>query len=179
VLVNNAGFGIHGQFIDTDLQSELRLVDLQVRATLALTKLLLPGLKREGGRILNVASVYSYASIPNQIVYAACKTFLLSFSRGLATELAGSGVTVTVLCPGVTQTQFRTRAGMREKKSFLSMTPEVVAEAGLRGLFRGRGVVVPGLVNKLYVTAAGLLPGSFFAQVARLINYFRGVGAKS
>lgn len=183
VLVNNAGFGIHGPFADTDLERELQLVRLQIDATLALTKLVLPGMKREGGRILNVASVYSFASIPNQIVYAACKAFLLSFSRGLATELTAErskpAVTVTVLCPGVTQTEFRTRAGMREKKSFLSMSAESVAEAGLRGLFRGRSVVVPGGVNKLYVTAAGLLPGSFFAQVARLINYFRGVGSGS
>jgi short-subunit dehydrogenase len=140
--------------------------------------LVLPGMKRTGGRILNVASVYSFAAIPNQIVYAACKAFLLSFSRGLAAELAASkpAVTVTVLCPGVTRTEFRTRAGMREKKSVLGMSAESVAEAGLRGLFRGRSIVVPGMVNKLYVNAAGLLPGSFFAQVARLINYFRGVG---
>lgn len=178
VLVNNAGYGVHGPFVETELDRELALVRLQVDATLALTKLLLPELQRGGGRILNVASVYSYAAIPNQIVYAACKAFLLSFSRGLAAELAGSGVTVTVLCPGVTQTQFRTRAGMREKKSFLSMSSESVAAAGLRGMFRGRSVVVPGWVNKAYVSAAGLLPGGFFARVARLINYFRGVGHK-
>jgi uncharacterized protein len=175
VLVNNAGFGVHGRFAETEFERELQLVRLQIDATLALTKLVLPAMKREGGRILNVASVYSFAAIPNQIVYAACKAFLLSFSRGLAAELAPERVTVTVLCPGVTQTEFRSRAGMREKKSFLSMSAEAVAEAGLRGLFRGRGLVVPGVVNKVYVSAAGLLPGSFFAQVARLINYFRGV----
>src|SRR5262249_19169151 len=70
VLVNNAGFGVHGPFAETDLERELQLVRLQIDATLALTKLLLPGMKRDGGRILNVASVYSYASVPNQIVYA-------------------------------------------------------------------------------------------------------------
>jgi short-subunit dehydrogenase len=177
VLVNNAGFGVHGLFADTDLDAELRLVDLQVRPLLALTKRVLPAMKRDGvGRILNVASVYSFTAVPNQSVYAACKAFLLSFSRGLAAELAGSGVTVTALCPGVTQTQFRTRAGMREKKSFLSLSAEAVADAGFRGMMRGRGVVVPGFWNKVYVGAARLAPGAFFARVARLINSLRGVG---
>ena len=180
VLVNNAGFGVHGPFARTDLGRELALVRVQVDTLLILTKACLPGmLRRRAGRILNVASVYAYSPVPQQAVYAATKAFMLSFSESLAAELGGTGVSVTVLCPGITATAFRARAGMGERPSRLSMTPEAVAAIGCRGLFRNEAVVVPGAANALYVTVSKLLPRRAFAAVTRRVNRRRGLGADS
>ena len=180
VLVNNAGFGVHGPFAETDLAKELALVDLQIHALLVLTKACLPAmLQRREGKILNVASVYSYAPVPLQSVYAACKAFLLSFSESLAAELEGTGVSVTVLCPGVTATSFRTRAGMREKDSWLSMDAPTVAALACRGLFQNRAVVVPGGINRLYVLASRIVPRRLAALLTRQVNRRRGLGAPS
>jgi len=180
VLVNNAGFGIHGLFAQTDLGRELALVNLQIQALLILTKACLPGmLRRRGGRILNVASVYSYAPVPMQAVYAAGKAFMLSFSESLAAELRGTGVSVTVLCPGITATAFRTRAGLPEKKTWLSMDPRAVAAIACRGLFLNKAVVVPGWINRLYVCAARFVPRGALASLTRQVNRRRGLGAAS
>ncbi len=176
VLVNNAGFGVHGPFVATDLARELALVRLQIDASLVLTKACLPGMIRRGdGKILNVASVYSYAPVPEQAVYAACKAFLLSFSRCLAAELRGSGVSVTALCPGITATAFRSRAGLAEKATRLSMDPRAVASIACRGLFQGKPVVVPGAVNGLYVLASRVLPPRVMASVTGRVNRRRGL----
>src|ERR1051325_7153559 len=100
VLVNNAGFGIHGDFASTNLQQNLQLVHVQVATALTLTRAVLPAMiSRRSGRILNVASVYSFSPVPFQSVYAACKAFLLSFSSALRYELKDTGVTVTLFCP--------------------------------------------------------------------------------
>jgi short-subunit dehydrogenase len=113
VLVNNAGFGIHGDFASTDIDQELQLVQVQIAASLKLTKAVLPSMiARRSGKVLSVASVYSFAPVPFQSVYSASKAFLLSFSSSLRNELEGTGVTVTVFCPGITQTEFRSRAGI-------------------------------------------------------------------
>ena len=100
VLVNNAGFTEHGPFTKTDLAREKSMVELQIQTPLALVKSLLPGMiaRRKGG-ILTIASVYSFFPAPEQAVYAACKSFLLSFSEALAVELQGTGVQITTVCP--------------------------------------------------------------------------------
>src|SRR5712664_2600077 len=128
VLVNNAGFGIHGDFASTDIEQNIQLLNVQLTAALRLIKAVLPPmLSRRSGRILNVASVYSYSPVPFQSVYGACKAFLLSFSSSLQNELKGTGVSVTVFCPGVTQTEFRSRAGIGQKRTDTGMTAEAAA----------------------------------------------------
>src|SRR5262249_34284913 len=113
VLVNNAGFGIHGEFASADIEQNIRLLNVQLNTALRLTRAVLPSMvARHRGRILNVASLYSFSPVPFQSVYAACKAFLLSFSAAVQNELQGTGVTITVFCPGITQTEFRSRAGM-------------------------------------------------------------------
>jgi short-subunit dehydrogenase len=180
VLVNNAGFGVYGPFAQTRLEQELALVNLQVHALVILTKACLPGmLRRREGKILNVASVYAYTPVPQQSVYAACKSFMLSFSESLAAELEGTGVSVTVLCPGITATAFRTRSGKHEKLSWLSMDAQTVAAIACRGLFRNKPVVVPGTINRLYVLGAGLLPRRLLVSLTRQVNRLRGLGAPS
>jgi uncharacterized protein len=175
VLVNNAGFGIHGDFASSDIDRNLELVQVQVSSMLRLTRTVLPGMiARRSGRILNVASVYSFSPVPFQSVYGACKAFLLSFSSSLKNELQGTGVTVTVYCPGVTQTEFRERAGIGQRRQGAGMTAEEAAQIAYIETLRGKHIVVPGFLNRLYVFAAQHLPPSTVPSIVRFINRQRG-----
>jgi short-subunit dehydrogenase len=176
VLVNNAGFGIHGEFASGEIEQNVRLVNVQLTAALKLTRAMLPAMIRQRrGRILNVASVYSFSPVPLQSVYSACKAFLLSFSSSLQNELKGTGVTVTVFCPGVTQTEFRSRAGIGEKRKDSGMTAEEAAHAAYVKTLRGKHIVVPGFINRLYVFCAQLLPNATIPGIIRFINRQRGL----
>lgn len=175
VLVNNAGFGIHGDFASADIDQNIQLLNVQLTATLRLTRALLPAMiARRSGRILNVASVYSFSPVPFQSVYGACKAFLLSFSSALRSELEGTGVTVTVFCPGTTRTEFRSRARIGQKREDSGMTAEAVARIGYLATLRGKHVVVPGVINRLYVLAVHLLPVQMVPNLVRYINRQRG-----
>lgn len=176
VLVNNAGFGIHGAFSESDIDQELQLLHVQLTAALKLTKAVLPSMMRQkSGRILNVASVYGFAPVPYQSVYSACKSFLLSFSTSLRSELNGSGVTVTAFCPGITESEFRNRAGIADKHKKVGMTAAAAARIACAETLRGKAVVVPGLLNQIFVFASRVLPLSFFAGVVKVINRMRGL----
>lgn len=177
VLVNNAGFGIHGDFASTDIEQNIQLVNVQLTAALRLTRAVLPGMiARHSGRILNVASVYSFSPVPFQSVYAACKAFLLSFSSALQNEIKRTGVTVTVFCPGVTQTEFRARAGIGEKREDSGMTAEATARIAYRETLRGTHIVIPGLANRLFAVASRILPAEATSGLIRFINRQRGQG---
>src|SRR5262249_54204044 len=176
VLVNNAGFGIHGDFASTNIEQNIDLMNVQLTAALRLSRAVLPEMiKRRSGRILNVASVYSYSPVPFQSVYAACKAFLLSFSSALQNEIKDTGVTVTVFCPGVTQTEFRTRAGIEQKHTNSGMTAETAARIACNNTLRGKHIVVPGLANRLYVFVTHLLPVQMVPGIIRFINRQRGM----
>ena len=176
ILVNNAGFGVQGDFVETDIARELDMLNVQLAAMLNLTKAVLPKmLSHRTGGILNVASVYSFVPVPFQAVYRACKAFMLSFSAALGEELKGTGVTVTVICPGVTQTEFRARAGIVEKHRNAGLTAQAVAQIAVRETLRGRRLVVPGFLNRLFVCLARHLPVTSGTRFVRLINYVRGV----
>jgi short-subunit dehydrogenase len=176
ILVNNAGFGVHGEFRNTLVDHEIALVDVQVEAMLKLTKALLPGMiSRGSGHILNVASLYSFAPVPYQSVYAASKAFMLSFTLALSSELKDMGVTLTLLCPGVTQTEFRSRAGITEKSKTAGATAESVAEIAARETLKGELLVVPGFFNKLFVFLARRLPLPLVLYLVALINRSRGM----
>jgi short-subunit dehydrogenase len=119
VLINNAGFNEAGCFTNTNLAKELDMIQIHIKALTALTKLFLPGMiARRHGRILNVGSTGSYMPCPNDAVYAATKAYVLSFSNGLYQELKGTGVTVTCLCPGATQTLFAEKANINNTLLF-------------------------------------------------------------
>ncbi len=177
VLVNNAGFGVQGSFASTSIAENTRLINVQLTAALTLTHALLPAmLSRGNGRLLYVASVYSFSPVPLQSVYAASKAFLFSFSSSLANELRGTGVTVTLFCPGVTQTEFRSRAGITEKSSRSGMTAEAAARVAYVETLRGTQVVVPGLVNRIFVFIVRLLPTPWVPALVRFVNQRRGQG---
>lgn len=178
VLVNNAGFGLHGAYEHSSVDQATDLLQVQLVALLKLTHELLPPMKRaRRGYILNVASVYSLCPVPYQAVYSATKAFILSFSRALQTELEGSGVVVTVLCPGVTLTRFRSRQGYPESSSVKGMSAAVVAHAGLTGMFARRALVVPGLSNRIFVLLAQLLPAKAAMRMIGKVNHRRGLSA--
>jgi short-subunit dehydrogenase len=170
VLVNNAGYALYGPFAETDLASELDMIQLNVNTLTALTKLFLHDmLARKAGKILNLASTAGFQPGPLMAVYYATKAYVLSFSEALANELAGSGVSVTALCPGPTRSGFQSRAKMEDSKLFSGkiMDAGTVARIGYQGLMQGKTVVVPGLRNRLLVQVVRITPRKLVARTAR------------
>lgn len=161
-LVNNAGFGLLGPFATTDLAAERDMIQVNVTALVELTKRFLPGMiQRRRGRILNVASTAAFQPGPLMSVYYASKAFVLHFTEALATELDGTGVTATALCPGPTATGFQSAARMGRiplVRGPMMMDAATVARVGYAGLRRGRRVVVPGLLNALLVQGVRFAP---------------------
>lgn len=172
VLVNNAGFGDLGPFAKADLAKTLRMIQVNITALTELTGLFLPGmLARQRGRILNVGSVAGFQPGPFMAVYYATKAYANSFSEALHSELRGSGVTVTVLCPGPVATEFLAAAGMESGRGFSAgqaMSARGVAEAGLRAMHTGRRMVVPGWRNRLLLFLERFSPR---AMVIRAVKW--------
>lgn len=174
-LVNNAGFGLAAEFARTDATTELQMIQVNVAALTHLTKLFLPGMVGEHhGAILNVASTAGFVPGPLMAVYYATKAYVISFSEALAEELRNSGVTVTVLCPGVTRTGFQERAGIdleaRQLQRGWVADAASVARAGYDGMRRGKRVVIPGVINKVMVAATRLAPRALLAKAVRRVQ---------
>lgn len=166
-LVNNAGAGTLGGYLETSTARILDLIQLNVVALAELTRRLAPAMVAAGdGRILQVGSVASFLPGPRMATYYATKAFVLSLSESLATELAGTGVTVTALCPGPVMTGFQEAAGIPVRpnprrawlRNLLSTEAEEVARAGYAGMIGGKPLVVPGLANRLVIQATRVLP---------------------
>jgi uncharacterized protein len=148
----------------------MRLIQVNLTALVALTKLFVRDMIQRGsGRILNLGSTGSFAPAPLDSLYAASKAFVLSFSEAIAEELKGTGVTVTVLCPGPTQTEFAIRANMSDTKIFSGrlMSAQQVASIGYRALMCGDTTVVTGLANKIQVWSMRFAPRSFVRRIAK------------
>lgn len=162
ILVNNAGFTISGEFAQTDLQSQDELLQVNIVALTQLTRLFLPGMVQRGaGKVLNIASTAAFLPGPLMATYYASKAFVLSFSEAIAEELAGTGVTVTVLCPGATQTGFARRGNVENSRLFTGkgvMDAKTVAKIGYRALMRGQTTVIAGLSNWIQAEALRLAP---------------------
>ncbi len=171
-LVNNAGFGVNGPFVENDLATELEMIQVNVASVVALTKFFLQDMvERDSGRIMNVSSIAAFQAVPNMGVYAASKAFVLSFTEAVAFELRKSKVTVTALCPGATSTEFMERAdfeGHRLMESGLvpMMSPAKVAVQGYRAMMKGKAIVVPGLGNKLGVHSTRIASRKIAAAVS-------------
>jgi len=163
VLVNNAGVGDASDFSTESPAVIERMIHLNISTLTSLTRHALPKMMLRGsGKILNVASLAGYQpGGPGMAVYYASKAYVLSFSRALCCELSGSGVGVTVLCPGATATEFEQTAGAQKTWLFhwsKPMDAKTVALAGYRGIQRGQSEVVPGFVNKLLALGSKLGP---------------------
>lgn len=162
-LVNNAGFGTYGPFVETDLQAELQMLKLNIVSLTHLTKLFAREMvARHRGRILNVASTASFQPGPLMAVYYASKAYVLSFTEALAEELRETGVTVTALCPGPTRTGFQGAAKMEKSRlvsGLLSMQDaETVARIGYRAMLRSSRIAIPGILNSLIVQSIRFTP---------------------
>jgi uncharacterized protein len=164
VLINNAAQGQKGRLADVPLERHIEIVQLNVTALVALTKLFVTDmLKRRNGKILNLASVVSKTPAPEFSVYAASKAFVLSFSEAIAKELEGTNVTVTALLPGRTDTDFFFKADMTDTKEFQDhelADPAEVARDGYEALMKGESRVISGMKNKVMVGMMNSLPDS-------------------
>ena len=173
ILVNNAGKGFLGKFADVAFEQHLATLRLNVEAALRLAARLLPGMIARGrGGLLNVASTTSFEPGPTFAVYHATKAFLLSWSESLATELDGTGVSVTALCPGPTDTDFFVKAGLEQTNAFQRsnlMAPQEVAAIGYAAFMHGERVAIAGHLNQAMVAASHVVPEQLLAAKNRMM----------
>jgi short-subunit dehydrogenase len=173
VLVNNAGFAARGSIAGIGADRQLEMIEVNVAALTALTALLLPGmLERRRGAILNVASTAGFQPGPNWAVYGATKAYVLSFTEALAEEVRGSGVRVSCLAPGATDTGFAATADMLGTRLFRRGTMDAgrVARAGRNGLRRGKTLIIPGLRNRVLAFSVRLSPRILVTKIAAYQN---------
>ncbi len=159
ILINNAGFGVFGEFTSSSLESQLNMLDLNAGAVHTLTYLYLKDMcKKDRGHILNVASLAAFAPGPLLSGYYAGKAYVYNLSLAAAHELKhnGSSVKISVLCPGPVNTNFNERAGVNF--SIKPISSKYCAAKGIAGMFKGRTVIIPGLFNKITAAAMRLLP---------------------
>jgi short-subunit dehydrogenase len=161
ILVNNAGRGLFGFFHELPLAESEEIIQLNITALTDLCALLIPPMVARGrGRVMNVGSVAGFQPGPKQAVYHATKAYVLMLSQAMHAELAGTGVTVTTLCPGFTATEFGKNAGIAPSKalSMVSATAGPVARAGVKAMLKGKPVVVPTPLAKTLKTSSRLFP---------------------
>lgn len=167
MLINNAGFGAFGDFARVDLERQLNMIDLNIKAVVDLTYRFLPAMReRKQGTIINVASTAGFQPVPFMTTYAATKAFVLSFSEALWEENRTYGVTVMGLCPGVTETNFFEAARGQKPPARTSQTPEEVVDTALRGLASRKSSIVSGWSNLLMVEAERFVPRSLVLRMA-------------
>ncbi len=168
LLINNSGFGTMGAFPEPELSRQLEMIDLNVRAVVQLTGLMLPLLRARGGAIMNIASTAAFQPTPTMATYGATKAFVLHWSHALNYELRGSGVRAIAVCPGTTRTEFFKTAGLKagNRADTFAMTTDDVVLASLRALGAGCSQVVTGWKNKLSAFASSPVPKSLATRVA-------------
>jgi short-subunit dehydrogenase len=174
VLVNNAGQGIYGFFTETDLEDELRIIQLNINSLVVLTKLFLKDMvARNSGKILQLASVASKSPSPLMAVYAGTKAFIYIFTQGLINELKGTNVTMTALLPGPTETDFFNKAGAEQTVTWQEgdlADPEDVARDGYEALQDGESKIISGAKNKIMTGLGNLMPDQAIAEQYRKMN---------
>jgi short-subunit dehydrogenase len=173
ILVNNAGFGAHGPFAASEWRVDRNLFEVNMASLVHLTRLFLPGMAQRGfGRVLNVASTAAFVPGPFMAMYYASKAFVLSFSHAVASELQGSGVTLTVLCPGPTRTGFESAAGLSHSRLFRgrAMQAADVARQGYTAMMQGKVEIIAGARNRWLILGTRLAPRTLLAGLARRLN---------
>jgi short-subunit dehydrogenase len=172
-LINNAGFGDFGMFVETDWEKELQMINLNITTLTLMTKCYLQDMvKRGSGKIMNVASTAAFQPGPTMAVYFATKAYVLSFSEAISNEVSGQGVTVTVLCPGATESGFQAAAAMEQSKLVKGRkmpTAKEVAEYGYAAMMRGETVAIHKTMNYLLANAVRFLPRSIVLKGSRFV----------
>ena len=174
ILVNNAGYGLSGPFEKHDVAANTNMMQLNMLTLVQLCQLFLPVLRLQPKAfIMNIASSAAYQAVPGLSLYAATKAFVLSFSRGLRQEQAKSGISVTCISPGATDTDFVVRAQLGEKglkaANKVNMTADDVARIAVEGMFAGKAEVISGVINKLGAFLVWLLPKGLVEKTAMKI----------
>ncbi len=173
VLINNAGFGDAGPFMDRPWQKQYEMVQVNIASLMQLTHLYLKPMTERGyGKVLNLSSVAAFCAGPDMSVYYASKAFVMSFSEALAEEVKGTGVTVTALCPGPTATGFEKAVDMgKDSRMFKrAASPSKVAEDGIRAMEKGRVLVYEGAFTKLASVGSRIAPRFLTRRLARSMN---------
>jgi len=168
VLINNAGHGLQGPFLDHAIDQSLAMIDLDIASLTTMTRLFAQDMRiRRRGHILQIASLLSYQGVKNFAVYSAAKAYVLRFSEALHQELKGDGVVVTALCPGMSDTGFAQSANqtLTPALKMVMMQPEPVVRAGIRALQAGRMSVVPGFGNKALAVLTWATPRRFHQRL--------------
>ncbi|PCJ53075.1 MAG: hypothetical protein COA70_10465 [Planctomycetota bacterium] len=172
VLINNAGFGCYGDFLEQELDRVQAMLDLDISTVVRLTHLYGGAMKSRGsGRILQVASVAAYQATPSYSAYAAAKAFVLYFGEGIHHEWKGSGVSCTTLSPGITATEFLKVSGQSAtfyQRSVMMQSPEVV-KIGLRAMFKGKPSIVPGILNKITAWSIRTIPRTWATAIGQML----------
>jgi short-subunit dehydrogenase len=176
-LVNNAGFGLLGSFATLPAERQLAMVQVNVAALTALSRVFLPGLiERRRGGILNLASMAAFQAGPKMAVYYASKAYVLSLSEALHEEAKPFGVTVTALCPGPVATEFAGLAGLEQSRLFRMLRPmssTEVARAGFEGYRAGKAIVVPGRLNRTVIGLGQLTPRAVRRRISHRLQTTR------
>lgn len=172
ILVNNAGFGVHGLFSSADWNDTHAMLNLNMITLTRLTRLILPEmLKRNHGRIMNVASTAAFQPGPFMACYFASKAYVLFFSEALAEELSNTGVIVTAFCPGPTRTQFQKRSNTENiRENLFSDDAAPVAQTAYWGLMKGKRLVIPGFFNRLLTILVPLFPRRLVIRITRFLE---------
>ncbi|MFT3822831.1 MAG: SDR family oxidoreductase [Chitinophagaceae bacterium] len=171
IVINNAGYGLNGSFEQLSLAEQLNLIDVNIKAQVILSHAYIPVLKKQTqAYLLNVGSTTAYQSIPYFNIYAASKAFVISFTRSLRYELLGSPVSVSVLIPGSTDTDFVNRARLnekaRKKAEKFDMQPDDVGQIAVRGLLNKKAEIIPGFTNKLHAFLPKFFPKILVEKIA-------------
>jgi short-subunit dehydrogenase len=173
-LINNAGFGDFGMFVESDWNKELQMINLNITTLTQFTKLYLKEMvSRKSGKIMNVASTAAFQSGPMMAVYFATKAYVLSFSEAINNEVSDKGVTVTVLCPGATESGFQEAAAMEESalvKGKKLPTSKEVAEYGYKSMMSGKTIAIHGLMNWIMANAVRFTPRALVVKITRKLQ---------
>ena len=173
-LINNAGFGDFGMFVENDWNKELQMINLNITTLTLFTKLYLKDMvNRKSGKIMNVASTAAFQSGPTMAVYYATKAYVLSFSEAVDNEVRDKGVTITTLCPGATESGFQAAAAMEESnlvKGKKLPTSKAVAEYGYKAMMKGKTVAIHGIMNWIMANSVRFTPRALVVKITRKIQ---------
>lgn len=160
-LVNNAGFNECGLFSKTDINKEIKMIDLHIRFITQLTKHILTIMEQNNyGHILNVGSTGSFIPSPSDAVYSATKAYIMSFSNALYGEYRNTGIKITLLCPGATETEFARKANIEQTLlfKFAVMKPDQIVKIAYPKIVKGKRLIIPGLYNKFLIFCTKIMP---------------------
>lgn len=173
ILINNAGVGSFGYLSEIEMEKELKLIDINIRALTELTKTFLPIMISHGaGAIMNVASTAAFCAGPKMATYYASKAYVLNFTEALYEEVKGSNIKISCLCPGAVKTNFQEKSGIRKKEAAKKalMTPEEVARVAYRDFKKGKLIIIPGFKNKVIIIFNKFIPRSLSRKIILMMN---------